>query len=454
MRGFVKMSGSGNSWSRTRNRFVRLILFTLIILFISYSFPLFIPIAHADEYHYNNIIIGDRAVGMGGAYTAVSDDPSGLYYNPAGIVFAFGRSLSGGAHAYHVVQKEYKDVLGGNGWKRSSSEVLPNYFGIIQPLGSGKVGFSFAIPDAILEDQAQTISNFQGSDPDTNNPLIVTRFVINTNDSDRTYNFGPTYGKKITDMLSFGTTLYVHNRNRNFIFNQLLNSDDERYALSNEYLTVSELGVRPILGLMWTPVVKWSIGTKISTTYLFESHIRKQKALRGLNYSSNQPTFSVGKSGDKRNFPIVTTLGIAYFPSERLLFSSDISHYTAAPYNLILRDEVFGTNEFIHIAQQSIFNIAVGAEYYIYEDLALRGGLHTNFANTPKLVSGKLFQAEHIDMYGASLSISQFARSTSLTMGGSYEYGTGKAQIISDNAAIQDVVMQSLTLFVSAAFNY
>src|SRR3989338_10609470 len=60
----------------------------------------------ADEYHYNNIIIGDRASGMGGAYTAISDDPSGLYYNPAGIAFSFGRSLSGGAQAYHMVQKE------------------------------------------------------------------------------------------------------------------------------------------------------------------------------------------------------------------------------------------------------------------------------------------------------------------------------------------------------------
>ena len=40
--------------------------------------------AAADEDHYNNIIIGDRPAGMGGAYTAISDDPSGLYYNPAG----------------------------------------------------------------------------------------------------------------------------------------------------------------------------------------------------------------------------------------------------------------------------------------------------------------------------------------------------------------------------------
>src|SRR3990172_2529925 len=54
----------------------------------------------ADEYHYNNILIGDRAAGMAGAYTAISDDPSGLYYNPAGIVFAPRRSFSASVNAY------------------------------------------------------------------------------------------------------------------------------------------------------------------------------------------------------------------------------------------------------------------------------------------------------------------------------------------------------------------
>ena len=32
--------------------------------------------------------IGARAMGMGGAFVAVSDDASGLYWNPAGLVGA------------------------------------------------------------------------------------------------------------------------------------------------------------------------------------------------------------------------------------------------------------------------------------------------------------------------------------------------------------------------------
>ena len=83
--------------------------------------------AMADDFHYTNLLIGDRASGMGGAYTAVSDDATGLYYNPAGIAYTMGRSFSASVNAYYNTEKKYKEVIGGNGWVRTSSSLLPNY---------------------------------------------------------------------------------------------------------------------------------------------------------------------------------------------------------------------------------------------------------------------------------------------------------------------------------------
>jgi len=40
----------------------------------------------ADGEHYKNSLIGGRAATMGGAYSAISDDASGSYYNPPGLV--------------------------------------------------------------------------------------------------------------------------------------------------------------------------------------------------------------------------------------------------------------------------------------------------------------------------------------------------------------------------------
>ena len=36
---------------------------------------------HADNAHYKNMLIGERAATMGGSYVAISDDSTGCYYN-------------------------------------------------------------------------------------------------------------------------------------------------------------------------------------------------------------------------------------------------------------------------------------------------------------------------------------------------------------------------------------
>lgn len=408
----------------------------------------------ADEYHYNNILVGERAAGMGGAYTAVSDDPSGLYYNPAGIAFAPGRSFSASVNAYHYSRKEYKDVLGGNGWERVSSNLLPNYFGIIQPLGNGKIGFSYAVPDSRLENQAQTFNNIPGTDPDTKLPLTIKRYVINMNDSDYTYNFGPSYAIKLKDNLSIGTTIYIHYRDRVFISNQLLNVDDGRYQWTNTYVSLTEWGVRPILGLMWTPAEKVSLGLTLSKNYIFNTDKRLQTTSRDLNDGAAAPNYNVWESTSNRNAPLTTTLGIAWFPSESLLFSADISYYDDVSYTLKSKNTATGAASTEFISREKTFNMAIGTEYYPADNLALRGGVFTNMANTPKLTKGKADQSEHIDMAGVSASASLFSRTSSLTLGGSYSYGAGQAQVFSGNASIQDAAINDLTVFIAAAFNY
>lgn len=44
--------------------------------------------------------VGSQAPAMGGAYVALADDPSTLYYNPAGTVYLSGKQFMGGYHNY------------------------------------------------------------------------------------------------------------------------------------------------------------------------------------------------------------------------------------------------------------------------------------------------------------------------------------------------------------------
>jgi long-subunit fatty acid transport protein len=142
------------------------------------------------------------------------------------------------------------------------------------------------------------------------------------------------------------------------------------------------------------------------------------------------------------------SLGVAWFPSSNLLLSADFNYFTAKNTGDII---LFKTNP---EPLADVLNFALGAEYYLTKNWATRGGLYTDYANTPKLSEGGINQAEHIDIYGVTASISHFTRNTSVTLGGGLTYGTGKAQIIGDSPLIQNAESHGWMLTLSSSYSY
>lgn len=395
-------------------------------------------VSTADEFHYNNMLIGDRATGMGGAYAGVSDDPSGLYYNPAGIVYTTGRNLSASVNAYYNTSKEYKNVIGGNGWERKATSLLPNFFGIVQPLGKFKFGFSYAVPDSITEDQDQT---FGGSLPTSLGSPAV-RYTINFNNEDNTYLIGPSIAGELTSSLSAGLTLYMYHRSNQTILNQLIVLQDGRYEWSNQYIERVERGYKPILGVMWTPAEKLSIGVSLAKIMVYSSSVMSQTTIKDANAATPNDFTSI-EVGDstRKKYPYELRVGAGYFPSSSVLVSADAAYYTK------VADPVNGD-------RVNVLNLAVGTEYFLSRSWALRGGVYSDMANTPKLDPSRTNQDEKIDLYGMSLSISNFSRNTSVTLGGTLTMGSGKAQILSGSTEIQKVDQAGWMMFLSSSYSY
>jgi long-chain fatty acid transport protein len=392
--------------------------------------------ACADEYHYNDVLIGNRATGMGGAYTAIADDSSGLFYNPAGIVYGIGSDVSGSMNALQITDTVYKDTLGpGIDWKRESIALIPNYFGVVQPLGKGKIGFSYAVTDYTKENQDQVFG-----------PLTlygIDRHYVNYNDKDSTYNIGPSYAQKLTDKLSIGVTLYMHYRQRErirTILSEYSVGAGGDYYYSSEYASIEENGIRPIFGIMWTPRDKISLGMTLSQTILLSSTRRLQTSSKAQNDSA--VSHSDLESNLKRELPLTVTLGGAYFQSSSLLYSADFSYYSS-------------TSSTGFIDRPATWNVAFGSEYYLNSDWAIRAGLYTNRANTAAVEAGQANQLDHVDLTGISLSLSHFSRNSSLTVGFSYSAGTGEAQVnTADLTKIQDLQRQSTSVYLSASYSY
>lgn len=401
----------------------------------------FSVIAAADDYHYKNILIGDRATGMGGAYTAVSDDPSGMYYNPAGIVYSGKRNLSASVNAYHSTKTVYKNVFGEGNWTRKSSALLPNFFGVTEPLGGGVLGISYAVTDSIQENQDQVVDNISAN---------VSKLVLNLNNQDNTYKFGPSYAHSINDNLAVGMTLYLHIRNSEQIVNQQFTLTDGDYW-ENSYLQTNELGIEPILGLIWSPIDKLSIGVSLRQTSVISEDIKLQNNCLSTSASTpcassfNAPTVS---SSIERSYPLTLSMGFAYFPSDRLLYSADFVYYKQANGAASSHLDNYARTKV------STWNASAGVEYYYTDQWALRGGLYTNNSNTPRLSNGGVSQPQNVNYYGLSLSLSRFTHNSSITGGFSYSAGSGKAQVISSVTNIQDVTANSLTAFLSTSYSY
>lgn len=400
------------------------------IFFVCLQLPLS---AQADANHYKNLLVGERPAGMAGAYTAISDTPEGAFYNPAGLAYAVGKSLSVSVNAYHTSRTDYEGVLGGGDWTRESSSLVPNFFGVVQPWGKGKLAISYAVPDIIEEDQNQRFEGFG----------TISSFTVNLSELDKTYKFGPSYAQKINDRLSVGATLYLHYRQVKRVFNQFILFNSGNYLWSNTNYRLTETGVEPKVGLMWAPIDKVSVGLTVSKTQILDSDIRSQLAQKSSPAAAGDTDDPVvSKFSDKRKFPLSVSLGGAWFKSESLMLSCDLDYYEA------YKDPVVG------IDREALLNVAIGTEYYLSEKYALRGGLYTNRANTPEIKSGDKDNEDHVDLYGITASISRFTRSSAMTFGVNYAYGEGEAQPVGGVSNVYDATASSLTFYLSGSFNY
>ena len=412
------------------------------------ALPLFALPALADEFHNVNQIVGDRALGMAGAYTAVSDDPAGLYYNPAGLVYATTNNISASVNSLQYRQIQYDDVLAGQyDWERTSTQLLPNFFGVVQTFGPFKVGISSSIPDSVSENQDQQFEDFGSID----------RYVINLNRRDVRYNFGPGIAYELNDQFAVGLTLNYHYRVFESNINQYLRFNDDTLEWVNTYLETKEHGVRPKLGFMWSPADKVAIGLSIDRTLALASETQYQEARcrtgsgsDGCDADGHEAVPDIQTFDDIRNYPVQVRTGIAWFPNPALLLSADMIFHTGT--------EATETDDFIlYSEREPTLDFAMGLEYYWTARYAVRGGVFTASANTPELETGQIFQDPHVDVYGLTASLSRFTRDSSISMGFMASRGEGKSQLFSDpevELPLQNTTITEVSAFISTSYRY
>ncbi len=385
----------------------------------------------ADDTHYKNMVLGERAATMGGTYVAISDDSTGCYYNPAGIAFAVGDSLSGSGNVMHKMKTVYSETIGTEDWVRESEALVPNYFGVLKKYKSYSFCFSYVVPEAFIEHQDLVFDN----------PLsTVNKYYQSLHSEDITYLMGPSGAVRFGDSISLGLTIYYHYRSFMRQYHYFLKSIDGGYEIYYESKKQREDGVMPKIGMQWSPWSMLTVGMAMDQAFLLNSSFQSDYSYHNTDNSTGTANYSStmnrSVSEVKRNFPIHLAFGVAFFPTPSQLYTVDLDYYQAQEKG-----------------RADIMNYSGGTEYYLNPTNAVRFGFFTNYTNLPPADSTTVAPYEYIDIYGVSLGYTSYSSSSSLTLGAIYTSGSGKAWLYSGSPISRNMKRDSLTFLFSASSN-
>ncbi|MBI4714504.1 MAG: outer membrane protein transport protein, partial [Nitrospirae bacterium] len=403
-----------------------------ILLFFGFT-----PPVHAGIYNAVEILVGEKAAGMGGAFTAVADDPSAAYYNPAGIVQIPFASMSASANVAHFKTREGKFFLQDDE-KLTSFDFIPDFWGATTTTFLGKVGFSIVIPES---------DDFEFHQKYTDVPLMG--FTWNTARDDvtfeaDTYLIGPTYAFSIVPGLSAGVSLY-------FLYNTF---DETGYRYwDTDYPDATDgvnhslqwedsrgvdgtgTGITGKAGLLWRAGETFRVGAAFrpparideevevrQVTYL--SDIREDNLVTGFDRGNVEADLAY-----TREVPHAATLGVAFLPSKRFTLAMDLSYYGPVEFQekTATLDGNFQPVEVSRtVTLKEVVNGSVGMEYFLTPRIPLRAGIFSDRSAAPEVQAINSAQPTKIDKYGATLSSGYLTANSTLVVGVKYAYGEGE----------------------------
>jgi len=358
--------------------------------------------ARADFFNARNVLIGERAATMGGAFTALADDGSAAYYNPAGLSQLPGFTATVAADAYALYLLHRVEVLNGNGDRLGLSFIqpasIPTTFGATYSFRPGLVaglhaftGDLFRVSaiatrqDTALEvPMAGTLQSFSG---------VSLRAKLELQSA----LMGPSLGWDVGHGFSVGAALFYHLAQSTVSLATEYFTPGGEHAMVQQANEVLSGGLVPSLGVLY----RAPLGLRFGLSWQCQT-----LPLHGTNdWSSSAVSTGLGESfaagrvrGEVRN-PHRFALGLAWDRPGVLTLSADVVVYAGldypAPHEPLRADLADNRHrELAHV------DGSLGAEVPLNSRWALRAGLFTNTSS-----ASQQFIEERVQLFGATLGV-------------------------------------------------
>lgn len=407
--------------------------------------------------NYQSYIIGEHALGIGGAFTGIADDVSASYYNPAGLAYLSKASVSASISFRSYTRRHLEGgfIVGDEevDFDQRSFPNLPTFFG-----GAIKVGRKDRVGTkrhvlAIANIQPRSFQSGYKRDVEDNAGNLNAQVSLDT--SEEATWLGPSYAYRVSDRLSFGGSLFLSLGRVRHSESQILFGRDTE-APSAVSATSQELNQNAVdlkafhlvfrLGTLWRPAPRWSLGL------MFQPPVVPLKQSAEVSELS---TFAPNAAGvvtllnsDKQRvgadwpFPWELRLGASHLVGKDWLLAADLSIYGAMGgsgrrvQTLDARtvDPVTGVspNPGFFFPQRwrtrPTANLSLGMEYTIRDKIPTRLGLFTDISGfKPPSTGTATYQPASINGVGLSGSVGYRSRRYNFSIGVASVFGRGRA---------------------------
>lgn len=391
--------------------------------------------ARAENVGYNDFQVGDRALGLAGAYVGLADDASAIYHNPGGLAPLPSGTLSTALWAQAV---QIYNVKGGL-QTDLGTDSLSNFQFLGLPFfiaATGKVGRKDAQGEKYQTVGAMIVSPYssdlrldgqvEATDSATGLPAVAT---FSSRIEDTATWVGVAYGVRLSEEFSFGVTTFA--TNRSYQVTQT-SAHAERGAIvdldpsSNQGTTFAANGYQYNLlfrlGSVWDPSQRVRVGLMLQPP---APAVLKSFSIDGANWTLDPETDSTdfeavtnGSANVAAPIPWSVRAGATYFETGDNRVTLDASAIGARPKRYDLSraiERAIGTPLPFAVASERVtFRGAVGYETSPRRFIPLRGGLLYEIEPGGYL-NGRALEPRHV--FGAAVGVS-------FTYGG-YQVGLG-----------------------------